>query len=279
MNRMRWSLAIVLAACAAGAARAQAPGAAVDLQAFQLEPLVIKAPRLRIEQLAIDPQINQHLLRLLQQRQDARPDSQAALDASIGNLNKLTTVTGYKLKTRYTELGFLLTEGLAGVTDLSLTSELEKTVRQGTNVQTRAAAMVALAYSHDLRYLSLFQSALIDPSITVRFGALESLLALGDPSVQMQVANTARTDASLPIQIYAAAGMWRMGDIYGREILLRYAQHTDWFVRALAIRYLGELGGAEEYRKILLWLSYENHQAVRAEICSALLNLQKFADR
>jgi len=54
----------------------------------------------------------------------------------------LTTATGFKLKTRYTELGFLLTEGLAGVTDPQLTIELENTVRQGTNPQIRAAALV-----------------------------------------------------------------------------------------------------------------------------------------
>lgn len=259
---------------------AQDTGPSVDLSSFQLDPIVIEAPRLKIKQpLALDPQINQHLLRLLQQRQDARPDSQAALDASIGNLAKLSTVTGYKLKTRYTELGFLLTEGLAGVTDLQLAAELEKTARQGTNVQTRAAAMVALAYTHDLRYLPLFQGALLDSSITVRFGALESLLLLGNPSVQFQVANAARTDSSFVIQVYAAAGMWRMGDIYGRESLLRLAQSSDWFVRAMAIRYLGDLGGAEEYRKILQWLSYESHQAVRTEMCSALLNLQKFASQ
>ncbi|HAM35016.1 MAG TPA: hypothetical protein DEB40_07405 [Elusimicrobia bacterium] len=259
---------------------AQTPSLAMDLNALQLEPLVITAPRLKIKKpLAIDPQINQHLLRLLQQRQDARPDSLAALDASVGNLSKLSTVTGYKLKTRYTELGFLLTEGLAGVTDLSLASELEKTVRQGSNVQTRAAAMVALAYTRDLRYLPLFQGALLDPNITVRFGALEALLIMDNPAVQFQVGNAARTDSSLAVQIYAAAGMWRMGDIYGREILLRLAQHADWFVRAMSIRYLGEMGGADEYRKILLWLSYEAHQAVRAEMCSALLNLQKFADK
>jgi hypothetical protein len=261
-------------------AAAQVPNLAVDLNAFQLEPLVITAPRLKLKRpLAIDPQINQQLLRLLQQRMDARPDSQAALDASIGNLSKLSTVTGYKLKTRYTELGFLLTEGLAGVTDLQLASELEKVARQGTNVQTRAAAMVALAYAHDLRYLPLFQGALLDPSITVRFGALESLIVLGDPAVQFQVGNAARSDASFPLQIYAAAGMWRMGDIYGREILLRLAQHADWLVRAMSIRYLGEMGGPEEYRKILQWLSFETDQMVRAEMCSALLNLQKFADK
>ena len=271
------ALAAALSALPLGA---QAPNLAVSLESFSLEPLVIKAPRLKIKNpLAIDPQINQQLLRLLQQRMDARPDSQAQLDASIGNLAKLSTATGYKLKTRYTELGFLLTEGLAGVTDIQLSSELEKVARQGTNVQPRAAAMTALAYTHDLRYLPLFQGALLDQNITVRFGALESLLILGNPAVQFQVGNAARTDLSFPIQVYAAAGMWRMGDIYGREILLRLAQHSDWFVRAMAIRYLGEQGGAEEYRKILQWLSFEGNPLVRTEICSALLNLQKFADK
>lgn len=268
---------LLAAALTAQPLMAQSPNLTVDLGSFQFEPLVIKAPRLKLKKpLAIDPQINAHLMRLLQQRMNARPDTQAALDASVGNLSKLSTATGYKLKTRYTELGFLLTEGLAGVTDMQLSSELERTVRQGSNVQTRAAAMVALAYTHDLRYLPLFQGALNDQNITVRFGALESLMVLGDRSVQFQVANAARADPSFAIQIYGAAGMWRMGDIFGREILLRHAQHQDWFVRAMAIRYLGDLGGADEYRKILLWLGSETHQAVRTEMCSALLNLQKF---
>jgi len=47
----------------------------------------------------------------------------------------------------------------------------------------------------------------------------------------------------------------------------------------MSVRYLGELGGAEEYRKILQWFSFETHQMVRAEMCSALLNLQRFANQ
>ena len=261
------------------AALAPAPQPAPSLpalkDAFQLEPLFVPGKRYK-DTLALDPQINQHLLRLLQQRMDARPDTQASRDASVGNLAKLSTATGYKLKTRYTELGFLLTEGLAGVTDLQLSSELEKAVRLASNVQIRAAAMAALAYTHDLRYLPLFQGAIVDPNITVRFGALEALLLLSDPSVQFPVANAARVDMSKPLQIYAAAGMWRMGDIYGREILLRLAQDGDWLVRAMAVRYLGEQGGADEYIKILQWFAFESHQMVKAEMCSALLNLQKF---
>ena len=250
-----------------------------DEMAFQLDPLVVTAPRVAAQVDLIDPRINQQLLRLLQQRMDARPDSAAQLDASIGNLNKLTTLTGYNLKTRYTELGFLLTEGLAGTTDYQLQSELEKVVRLGTNVQTRAAAMVALAYAKDMRYLTLFQNGLIDTNLTIRFAALESLLAMGDPSVQLQIGNTARSDASVPVQIYAAAAMWRMGDIFGREILLRLYQNPDWFVRAMTDHYLGEMGGSDEYRRLQSELTNEADPAVKAEILVALVKLNPKKDQ
>lgn len=251
--------------------------AAAQEQPMMLQPLPdleISAPRVRAQ--AIDPQINMHLLRLLQQRQDARPDSIAALDASVGNLNKITTVTGYKLKTRYTELGFLLTEGLAGAKDIQLTNELERTVRQGTNVQTRAAAMVALAYTKRQDYLSLFQGALNDQNVTVRLGAVEALMILGSPSIQFIIGNAARGDLSPLVRVQAAAGMWQLGDIYGREILLRLAEDSDWFVRAMATHELGERGGADEYRRMQLWLSRESHPSVKAEICAAMLRLAKY---
>lgn len=247
--------------------------------AFQLEPLVVTAPRVQAQVDLIDPRINQQLLRLLQQRMDARPDSAAQLDASIGNLNKLTTLTGYNLKTRYTELGFLLTEGLAGTSDYQLQSELERVVRLGTNVQTRAAAMVSLAYVKDMRYLSLFQNGLSDRNLTIRFAALESLLAMGDPSVQLQLGNVARTDPSMPVQIYAAAAMWRMGDIFGREILLRQYQSSNWFVRAMTDHYLGEMGGGDEYRRLQRELDSEQDPAVKAEILVALVKLNPKKDQ
>jgi hypothetical protein len=243
----------------------------------ELEPLVIRAVRDRLPASApIDPQINATLLRLLQQRQDARPTPTEQADASVGNLVKLTTATGYKLKTRYTELGFLLTEGLAGVKDFQLSSEMERVVRLGKNVQTRAAAMVALAYTKDMRYQSLFQSALQDPNVTVRFGALESLLLMDNSANKFIVMDIAQRDLSPVMKIYAAAGLWKMGDPNGREILLRMYQDQDWFTRAMAVRYMGEYGGSDEYRKLFILLTQETHPAVRAELCSALLRLQKF---
>jgi HEAT repeat protein len=249
-----------------------------DAMAFQLEPLVVTAPRVQAQVDLIDPRINQQLLRLLQQRMDARPDSAAQLDASIGNLNRLTTLTGYNLKTRYTELGFLLTEGLAGTTDFQLQSQLENAVRLGKNVQTRAAALLALAYVKDIRYLSLFQSGLNDTNLTVRFAALESLLVMGEASAELQVANAARTDQSMPVQIYAAAAMWRMGDIFGREILLRLYQNSNWFVRAMTDHYLGEMGAGDEYRRLQRELDTEPDPAVKAEILAALVKLNPKKD-
>lgn len=245
----------------------------------EYDPLVVTVPRDRLPKGAvIDPQINHHLLRLLQQRQDARPSSQDALEASVGNLNKLSTATGFKLKTRYTELGFLLTEGLAGTKDFQIASELEKVVRLGKNVQTRAAALVALGYTRDRNYLSLFQGALQDPNVTVRFGALESILLLNDAGIQFIIANIARDDLSPAVRLHAAAGLWKMGDINGREILLRHYQDQDWFVRAMAVRYLGDMGGADEYRKLMIQLSLEQHPMVKSELCSALLRLQRYKD-
>ncbi len=274
MRKAAWPM--LWALLAAPAATAWAANVSDQASLLQLEPLIITAPRLKIPpRKVIDPQINMHLLRLLRQRQDARPDPKEVLEASVGNLIKLATLTGYNLKTRYTELGFLLTEGLAGVSDFELAGELEKTARLGKNVQLRAASLVALAYAKDQRYLSLFQGALQDPNVTVRFAALESLLILGGPAVQFLVANAARGDSSPALQAFAAAGMWRLGDPYGREILLRLAQHQDWFVRALAVQYLGELGGQEEYRKLMLQLSREEQATVKAELCSALLRLQQ----
>ena len=246
-------------------------------QLFSLEPLTITAPRVKQEDL-IDPRINAHLLRLLQQRMDARPDAFASSDASIFNLSRLSTLTGYSLKTRYTEIGFLLTEGLGGTKDYQLQRELENAARLAKNVQTRAAALVALAYAKDMRYLNLFQGALNDQNVTVRFAALESLLILGDRSVQLQLGGSARNDQSVAVQIYAAAGMWRMGDSFGKEILLRLLDHQDWFARAMAAYYIGEMGGGYEYRRLLQYLDRETDPSARAEFATALMKLHPKKD-
>lgn len=243
---------------------------------FEDDTLTITAPRLKIKKTGLDPQINATLLRLLRNSQDARPDALAASDPSVQNLSKLTTVTGYNLQTRYTQLGFLLTEGLAGVTDFDIQNELKNTAKNGTNVQTQAAAMVALAYTKDLQFLSLFQNGQQNPNITVRFGALVSLLTLDNPAAEFQIMNAAQTDSSIIVQLYAAAGLWKMGNIFGRQILLQHYQDPDWFVRAMATHYLGELGGDDEYHRLFSQLNFETNPQVKAELCAALIRLQRF---
>lgn len=276
---MKTLLFAVLCAFALPALARAAEPVSVNLSAdmFSLEPLTITAPRVKQEDM-IDPRINAHLLRLLQQRMDARPDTFASTDASLFNLSRLSTVTGYSLKTRYTELGFLLTEGLGGTKDYQLQRELENAARLAKNVQTRAAALVALAYTKNMQYQTLFQGALNDPSVTVRFAALESLLILGDRSVQLQLGGTARNDQSVPVQIYAAAGMWRMGDGFGKEILLRQLDQKDWLARAMAAYYIGEMGGGYEYRRLIQYLDRETDASARAEIAAALMKLHPKKD-
>jgi hypothetical protein len=272
--------AFLLAVLLVPAARAGEPAAAnlsVDMSLGFLPALEVTAPRVKQEDL-IDPVINQHLMRLLTQRMDARADTVAASDSSLFNLARLSTLTGYSLKTRYTEIGFLLTEGLAGTRDFQLQNELEKAARLAKNVQTRAAAMVALAYTKRMQYLTLFQGALTDPNPTVRFAALESLLVLGDASVQLQLGGAARNDQSVAIQIYAAAGLWRKGDSFGREILLRFLDHQDWFARAMAAYYLGEMGGGYEYRRLMNYLDRETDPSAKAEIATALMKLHPKKD-
>lgn len=273
--------ALLIAVLLVPAARAGEPvpvNLGVDMSLGFLPALTVTAPRV-VQEDMIDPVINQQLMRLLTQRMDARADAVAASDASLSNLARLSTLTGYSLKTRYTEIGFLLTEGLAGTKDYQLQSELEKAARLAKNVQTRAAAMVALAYTKRLQYLTLFQGALTDPNPTVRFAALESLLILGDSGVTLSLGNAARNDQSIAIQIYAAAGLWRKGDSFGKEILLRFMDHQDWFARAMAAYYIGELGGGYEYRRLMNYLDREPDPGTKAEIATALMKLHPKKDQ
>ena len=247
----------------------------VDAEAaYELEPLFVTAPRLKAQVDLIDPRIDQQLLRMLKSHMNERPNNGAQFDASIATLGRLTTLTGYNLQTRYTQLSFLLTEGLAGTTDYELQTALEGVARHASNPQSRAAALIALAYARDTRYLLLFQNALSpSESVTVRFAGLESLMVLGESMSELQIDNAARTDPSIPVQIYAAAEMWRSGDVQGREILLRLYQSQDWLTRAMADHYLGELGAGDEYVRLQRELGNEQDPQVLAEILDALVKL------
>ncbi len=270
------ALLLTVALGGVGSLRAQQRGKVPTL-IFELDPIVITAPQPK-DPFRIDPRINSTLLRLLKHSKNLRPGAQIAVDSSIQNLGKLVTQRGHKLTTRYTELSFLLLEGLAGVRDFQLQSALENETRAGENPQLRAAAMVALAYTKDARFLGLMQQAIYDENVTVRLGALEALLLIDDVSARAMVAEAARSDKSLTLRVIAAAEDWRRGSVFSRQLLRDYARHEDWFIRAMSIRYIGELGGGFEYRQLNGQLIDEKDPIVRAELAGALLRLKRFKD-
>jgi hypothetical protein len=258
-------------------AQAQTPGEAPILQ---LEPLIITAPRLKLAPNAIlDPQIDQNLLRLLQTATSLRPNTQEQLDPSLTDLSNLTTLDGYNLLTRYTQLGFLLTEGLAGTKDLTIQNALQNIIQTGTNVQIQASAIEALAYTRDPQFIPLFQNALQNASATVRFGAFDALAIMaGGPNANIDsiMLTAAQGDPSLAVKLYASQLIWGMGDIFGRETLLHHYQDTDWFTRAFATHYLGEMGKADVYTLLKPQLYTETNPSVQVELCWALLRLKQY---
>ncbi len=281
MNRvLSRALAVLLlqaaTASAAGPGAGAPAGLTVDL-GFINPDIVITAPRDRIPpERIIDPRINAILVRLLEQRSQLRPTDVPGQHEVATVFGQLTTLTGHTMSQRYTELGFLLTEGLAGTRDPSIQSSLERVARRAVNPQMRASALVSLAYAKDERFVSLFQETLRDPSLTVRLGAVESLIVSSSPAAQFLLADAAANDASFTVKVMAAAAYWERGNPAGREILLRLAEDADWYVRADAIYNLGRLGGADEYRKLMDFLSREKDPVVRAELTLALMRLEKF---
>ncbi|TBR26126.1 HEAT repeat domain-containing protein [bacterium] len=256
------------------------PGLASSLTAdldFMLEPIVITAPREHIAQeTLVDPRINALLLRLLEQKSALRPEEAGSQNSAAALFAELTTLTGHMLSLRYSELGFLLTEGLAGVKDFGIQNRLEAVSRSGKNPPMRAAALVALGHAKDDRFFPLFQEALRDVSLTVRLGGLESVVLSASPAALFTLGDAAQNDPSFTVKGMAAAEYWQRGNLAGREALWRMTTETDWYARAEAVYHLGRLGGADEYRKLMDMLGRETDPIVRAELALALVRLGRF---
>lgn len=242
---------------------------------FELEPLVVTAPRLKIPQGELaDPQINYQLLKLIQQKEDLRlTDNQAAQSIAYKDLNFLETPIGVRLKKRYTELGYMLAEGLAGAKDFDLVNELRRIAREGKNPAVRSYALVALAYAKDRNDLGLFQDALRKDLSADRFAGIEALQIWGYPDAISILIGVTKLDTSHIIRAYAAQAVLRLGDLIGKDYLIQTLNDDDWIARAMAMRYLGELGTGNDYSKLLSYLGSQQKEIVQAEMCSSLLRL------
>lgn len=242
---------------------------------FDLPPLTVTAPRLAIPQWEpVDPRINFQLIKMVQEKDDLRI-RQEDIDksATYRDLDKLVTPNGIRLKARYTVLGYLLTEGLAGTKDFQLQDQLIRVAREGKDENVRSYALVALAYSKDRTSLGLFQEALQKTAVADRFAAVEALQIWGYPEAISMLTGVTKLDASPLVRVYAAGALLRLGDLTGKDHLIRAVDDQDWVVKAMAMRFLGEFGTGQDYNRLLGYLGSQQKKIVQAELCSALLRL------
>ncbi len=244
--------------------------------AVELDPLVVTAPRLRIpDGELVDSRVNYQLLKIAQGKQDMRiTQEQAEKSVSYNDLNFLVTPKGIGLKYRYTVLGYLLTEGLAGTKDFQLEDQLIRIAKESGNPDVRSYALIALAYCQNRLHLNLFQDALRRAdSVSDRFAAVEALQIWGYQDAVSILQGVSKLDASPLVQVYATQALWRMGDSIGRDYLLPFLDHKEWLIRAMAMHYLGELGTGQDYGKLLGYFGSIQPDIVYAEMCTSLLRL------
>ncbi|MBI4349517.1 MAG: HEAT repeat domain-containing protein [Elusimicrobia bacterium] len=234
-------------------------GAAPAPDESDLDALVVTAPRLKIPETAlIDGRINATLLGLLERKAETGPSPEDLRDPSFAALAALVSPAGLELKTRYRRVGLLLTEGLAGTSDLILRERVLQVARNAADPAIRAAAMLAAAYSGDAKDRVLLEDGLASKEPAVRLGAIEAcrkwgaVSRLGDPFSRLQ------PDASDALALYLA---------HGRIPAVPWLEDPDWVVRALAVR---SLRGGQDH-KLIERLASEPSRFVQIEICAALL--------
>ncbi len=240
---------------------------------IDVEPLVIVPPRLRIpKSLQIAADINNQLLNLIKNRLDAPLDPIQAQDPVLQDLNAMVTPAGFALKVRYSQLSYLVIEGLAGTSDLILRSELENLAR-GTNPLVRATAILALSYNRDPTSLNLIQDGLGDANAIVRFGCMEAIEVGRFKEALPSLYAIATNDPSPALKIYAMQVLARFGDPSGRQMLLTHLIDPDWPARAMTYWYLGRYGQPEDFSLMMARLSVEDNPFVKAEIALGALRL------
>ncbi len=225
--------------------------------------------------LAADAQITTTLVGLLESKERLRVDLSKAEGTPIGEILTVGSPIGYGLRNRYLNIGVPIAEALSRNADPVFREKLVTLARWDSNPETRAAALVAVAKAQDARDLDVFREALVHLDPAVRFGAMEALLVWGHPEKSLPLLAAASEKDYEPIlRVYAAAGLARLGDPAGLYRLRAFLSDGSWLVRAMAGRYLGDFGKAEDYDHLLSLIGREaGNDFVVAEYCIAALKL------
>ncbi len=241
---------------------------------IELEPLIIVPPQLRIPpSLRVAAQINTKLLRLITDRLNEPLDPIQAQDPVLQDLNAMVTPTGFALKTRYSELSYLVIEAMAGTNDPILRATMMRLAADDSNPLVRASALISLAYSKDADDLYLMEAALTDKSATTRMGALEAIEVGRFRQAVPAIFATAGNDPSSALQVYGLQVLAKFDNQGGRQSLINRLSDPDWPTRAMAFWYLGRYGTPDDYSLVLSRLATEKNPFVQAEIVLAVLRL------
>lgn len=222
-----------------------------------------------------DAAISNALVELLENKNRQRIDLRNVEGTPLGEMLTVGSPIGYTLRNRYLNIGVPLAEALSRDADPDLRKRLVELARWDNNPETRSAALVAVARSQDLRDMDIFREALIHLNPAVRFGALEALIAWGHPEMSLPLlAAASERDYEPILRVYAAAGLAKLGDTQGLYRLRRFLDDPSWLVRAMAARYLGEHGKAEDYDILVGRIGREqSNDFTVAEFCIAALKL------
>ncbi len=223
----------------------------------------------------LDPAISTTLVRLAEERRNLKRDLTKIEGTPVADILTVGSPIGYTLRNRFLNVGIPLGEAFARSTDPAFRAQLLELSRWDRDGESRAAALIALARTHDLKYLQVFNEALIHLDPAVRFGALEALVVFEHPREAMPLlAAASERDTEPLLRVYAAAGLARMGDVAGLHRVRSFLDNQSWVVKALAAKYLGELGQAEDYDLLLRRVDSEvGNDFVVAEYCVSALKL------
>ena len=223
----------------------------------------------------LDPAISNALIKLAEDRRSLARDLTKVEGTPVGDILTVGSPIGYSLRNRFLNVGIPLGEAFSRSTDPAFRAQLLELSRWDRDGESRAAALIALARTHDLKYLQVFNEALIHLDPAVRFGALEALVVFEHPREAMPLlAAASERDTEPLLRVYASAGLARMGDVAGLHRVRAFLDNPSWVVKAMAAKYLGELGSAEDYDLLLNRVDREvGNDFVVAEFCVSALKL------